>query len=126
MIGKTLKELGFTQEVQISHVAVKEAVLPFNRFPGVDALLSPEMKSTGEVMGIDTSFGMAFAKSQLAAGQSLPQKGKIFISVKNQDKRHAVMLAGRLRTWALNRWPPRVRPVSCDKRHCRGRGAQNP
>jgi len=96
MIGKTLKELGFTQEVQISHVAVKEAVLPFNRFPGVDALLSPEMKSTGEVMGIDTSFGMAFAKSQLAAGQSLPQKGKIFISVKNQDKRHAVMLAGRL------------------------------
>ncbi|MDD2629253.1 MAG: carbamoyl-phosphate synthase large subunit [Limnochordia bacterium] len=96
MIGKTLKELGFTEEVHISHVVVKEAVFPFNRFPGVDALLSPEMKSTGEVMGIDTSFGMAFAKSQLAAGQKLPQKGKVFISVKNQDKRHAVMLAGRL------------------------------
>ena len=78
MLGMTLKELGFTREVEVQHIAVKESVFPFNRFPGVDAILGPEMKSTGEVMGIDYTFGIAFVKSQLGAGQILPEKGKVF------------------------------------------------
>jgi carbamoyl-phosphate synthase large subunit len=86
IMGMTLKQLGLTGEVTPSHVSVKEAVFPFARFPGVDTLLGPEMKSTGEVMGIDRSFGVAFAKSQLAAGQKLPLSGTVFISVKNEDK----------------------------------------
>jgi len=86
IMGKSLKELGLASEVTPSHVSVKEAVFPFSRFPGVDTLLGPEMKSTGEVMGIDRSFGVAFAKSQLAAGQRLPLSGTVFISVKNEDK----------------------------------------
>ncbi|MFA5261902.1 MAG: carbamoyl-phosphate synthase large subunit, partial [Candidatus Omnitrophota bacterium] len=96
MAGKTLQELCFTAEKKVKHVAVKESVLPFSRFSGVDILLGPEMKSTGEVMGIDSSFGKAFYKSQLAANQNLPFKGKIFISVKNSDKRHIVFIAKRL------------------------------
>ncbi len=86
MLGRTLEDLGLSREVQTTHVAVKEAVLPFDRFPDVDILLGPEMKSTGEVMGIDTDFGRAFAKSQLAAGQHLPSEGAVFISVKDADK----------------------------------------
>jgi carbamoyl-phosphate synthase large subunit len=86
MAGKTLAELGFTREVKIKHIAVKEAVFPFAKFPGVDTLLGPEMKSTGEVMGIDTDFGMSFAKSQIAAGNSMPLSGRVFISVKDKDK----------------------------------------
>ena len=86
MLGKTLPELGFTREVEPAHLAVKESVFPFIRFPHVDILLGPEMKSTGEVMGIDTTFGMAFAKAQLAAGYSLPLNGNVFISVRDQDK----------------------------------------
>jgi carbamoyl-phosphate synthase large subunit len=86
MAGKTLAELGFTQDVKIKHIAVKEAVFPFAKFPGVDTLLGPEMKSTGEVMGIDTDFGMSFAKSQIAAGNSMPLTGRVFISVKDKDK----------------------------------------
>lgn len=93
MLGKTLKELGFTKEVRPSHISVKESVFPFNRFPGVDILLGPEMKSTGEVMGIDRSFGMAFAKSQMAAGFNLPTKGTVFISVHDRDKPKAVDVA---------------------------------
>ena len=96
MVGKNLSELGVTREVEINHVAVKEAVLPFNRFYGVDTVLGPEMKSTGEVMGIDADFGMAFAKSQMAAGQTLPLKGTVFISVMNKDKRHVVFIAKKL------------------------------
>ncbi len=96
MSGKTLEELGFTQEKKIDHIAVKESVLPFSRFSGVDALLGPEMKSTGEVMGIDTSFPMAFYKAQLAAGQSLPKEGKVFISVKDEDKRSISFIAKKL------------------------------
>jgi carbamoyl-phosphate synthase large subunit len=96
MVGKTLPELGITREVEIDHVAVKEAVLPFKRFYGVDTVLGPEMKSTGEVMGIDADFGMAFAKSQMAAGQTLPLKGTVFISVMNKDKRHVVFIAKKL------------------------------
>jgi len=81
-----LKELGLTREVELNQISVKEAVFPFNRFPDVDVLLGPEMKSTGEVMGIDTDFGRAFAKSQLAAGQHLPTLGTVFVSVKDADK----------------------------------------
>ncbi len=96
MVGRTLQELGFTREVEVQHVAVKESVFPFNRFPGVDTVLGPEMKSTGEVMGIDHAFGIAFAKAQLAAGQILPQRGKVFISVKNRDKRAIIFIAKKL------------------------------
>ena len=96
MVGNMLDELRITREVEISHVAVKEAVLPFKRFYGVDTILGPEMKSTGEVMGIDADFGMAFAKSQMAAGQTLPLKGTVFISVMNKDKRHVVFIAKKL------------------------------
>ncbi len=86
MAGKTLVQLGFTKEVSIKHIAVKEAVFPFAKFPGVDTLLGPEMKSTGEVMGIDTDFGMSFAKSQMAAGNPMPVSGRVFLSVKDKDK----------------------------------------
>jgi carbamoyl-phosphate synthase large subunit len=86
MLGKSLKELGFTEAPQPKHVSVKEAVFPFNRFPDVDILLGPEMKSTGEVMGIDHSFGLAFAKAQMAAGFKMPTKGSIFISVHDYHK----------------------------------------
>jgi carbamoyl-phosphate synthase large subunit len=96
MLGKTLEELGFTQEKKIDYIAVKESVFPFIRFPGVDAILGPEMKSTGEVMGIDSAFGVAYAKSQVAAGQRLPRKGNVFISVKNQDKRNTIFVAKKL------------------------------
>jgi carbamoyl-phosphate synthase large subunit len=96
MAGKTLKELGFTKEVKVEHFSVKEAVLPFVRFPGVDVVLGPEMKSTGEVMGIDMVLGQAFAKSQLGTGQKLPTSGTVFISVKNHDKRQVVFIAKKL------------------------------
>jgi len=96
MLGKTLRELGFTGEKEIPFFAVKESVFPFIKFPGVDAILGPEMRSTGEVMGIDTTFGTAYAKSQIAAGQRLPTKGSVFISVKNQDKRSIVFIAKKL------------------------------
>ncbi len=96
MLGQRLKDMGFRDEIEVPHMAVKEAVFPFNRFPGVDAVLGPEMRSTGEVMGIDYGFGMAYAKSQLAAGQVLPSTGNVFLSVRNQDKRSVVFLAKRL------------------------------
>ncbi len=86
MAGKTLKELGFTSERVISHVAVKEAVFPFDKFPGVDTILGPEMKSTGEVMGIDEDFGRAFAKAQASVNNRLPLSGKIVISIRDEDK----------------------------------------
>jgi carbamoyl-phosphate synthase large subunit len=98
MAGATLAELGISEAPAIDHVAVKEAVFPFARFPGVDTLLGPEMKSTGEVMGLDADFGLAFAKSQLAAGSDLPSQGTAFISVRNRDKAAIVGLAQRLRT----------------------------
>ncbi len=96
MAGKTLAELGITKEIEVRHIAVKESVFPFNRFYGVDTVLGPEMKSTGEVMGIDMDFGLAFAKSQMAAGVSIPLKGRVFISVMNKDKRHIVFIAKKL------------------------------
>jgi len=88
MAGKTLGELGIAGDIVPRHISVKEAVFPFVKFPGVDTLLGPEMKSTGEVMGIDMDFGHAFAKAQLGAGVNLPLKGKIFVSVKDTDKVH--------------------------------------
>ena len=96
MTGKSLKELRFTEQKEIKHISVKESVMPFTKFSGVDILLGPEMKSTGEVMGIDMSFGNAFYKAQLAAGQALPLEGKVFISVKNDDKRNIVFIAKKL------------------------------
>ena len=93
MAGKTLKEIGFTQEIKPVHIAVKESVFPFNKFTEVDVLLGPEMKSTGEVMGIDKTFGRAFAKSQLATGIKLPKQGTTFISVKDSDKPKSVEIA---------------------------------
>jgi carbamoyl-phosphate synthase large subunit len=96
MAGMTLDELGFTKEVQYDHFAVKEAVFPFLKFPGTDALLGPEMLSTGEVMGIADDFGTAYAKAQIAAGNSLPIGGNVLFSVKDDDKARAVPLARRL------------------------------
>ena len=96
MAGKTLHELGFTQEVVVTHSAVKEAVFPFLKFPSVDTVLGPEMKSTGEVMGLDTSFGRAFAKSQMSVESGLPCGGRAFLSVKDHDKPAAVRLAKEL------------------------------
>jgi len=93
MLGKSLQELGFTQTIKPKHVSVKEAVFPFNRFPEVDILLGPEMKSTGEVMGIDQSFGLAFAKSQMAAGFKISKSGSIFISVHDDHKARIVDVA---------------------------------
>ena len=97
MLGISLKELGLEKEPVLNHVAVKEAVLPFDRFPNVDTLLGPEMKSTGEVMGIDPDFGMAFAKAQLGAGQKLPLEGTVFISVRNKDKDTVLPIAKRFK-----------------------------
>ena len=86
MAGKTLEELGLPAEIALSHFSVKEAVFPFDRFTGVDTILGPEMKSTGEVMGIDRDFGRAYAKSQAAAKNAMPLSGKVFFSVKDKDK----------------------------------------
>jgi carbamoyl-phosphate synthase large subunit len=97
MIGKTLDQLGFTKAPVPAHVSVKEAVFPFTKFAGVDVLLGPEMKSTGEVMGMDADFGWAFAKSQTAAGVSLPRGGTALLSVKDQDKPAALDVARKLR-----------------------------
>ena len=91
-VGRTLKEMGI-REVTPKHIAVKEAVFPFAKFAGVDTLLGPEMRSTGEVMGIDTSFAAAFGKSQIGAGTRLPMRGTAFISVQNSDKANAVAVA---------------------------------
>ena len=95
MAGKTLKQLKFTKEVWPEHWAVKESVFPFNRFHGQDILLSPEMRSTGEVMGLDDDLGIAYAKSQMAAGVPLPESGRIFISVSDADKGKAAELGRR-------------------------------
>jgi carbamoyl-phosphate synthase large subunit len=96
MLGRTLEAQGLSQEIVPAHISVKESVFPFLRFPGVDTLLGPEMKSTGEVMGIDQGFGLAFAKSQLAAGMDLPLTGTVFISVKDQDKKMILPTAQKL------------------------------
>ena len=96
MLGETLRDMGLPKEFKLGHIAVKEAVFPFLKFSGVDTLLGPEMKSTGEVMGIDREFGVAFAKAQEAAGNRLPLSGRIFISVRDSHKPHIVPLAKTL------------------------------
>jgi len=96
MAGMTLDKLNFTKEVQLNHFSVKEAVFPFLKFPGIDTLLGPEMLSTGEVMGISDDFGIAFAKSQIAAGNTLPISGNVFFSIKDSDKVRAVEVARQL------------------------------
>jgi len=96
MSGKTLKELGIHGDIVPKHVAVKESVFPFVKFPGVDTLLGPEMKSTGEVMGLDMEFGKAFAKAQLGAGVKLPLSGKVFVSIKDSDKKYIVEPCAKL------------------------------
>jgi carbamoyl-phosphate synthase large subunit len=97
MAGKTLRELGVTEEIVPHHISVKESVFPFAKFPGVDTLLGPEMKSTGEVMGLDMEFGKAFAKAQLAANVRMPLSGTVFVSVKDADKRATLDVARRIR-----------------------------
>ena len=102
MAGATLEELGFTEEITPGFWAVKEAVFPFSRFPGARVALSPEMKSTGEVMGMDEDLGMAYAKSQMAAKPALPMTGNVFISVKDRDKKVAVDVAQQLVALGFN------------------------
>jgi carbamoyl-phosphate synthase large subunit len=96
MLGLSLESQGLTREIVPAHISVKESVFPFLRFPGVDTLLGPEMKSTGEVMGIDQSFGLAFAKSQLGAGSNLPLSGTVFISIKDREKKMILSTAQKL------------------------------
>jgi carbamoyl-phosphate synthase large subunit len=96
MVGHKLKDIGFTEEIIPRHVSVKEAVFPFMRFPGIDVVLSPEMKSTGEVMGMDFSRGIAFLKSQVAAGNTIPSSGNLFLSLRDADKKSMVPLAKKL------------------------------
>jgi carbamoyl-phosphate synthase large subunit len=96
MVGKKVADFRFVDPMSLEHISVKESVLPFSRFSGVDIVLGPEMKSTGEVMGIDFTFGAAFAKSQICANQALPQKGKVFLSVNDNDKRNIAFLAKKL------------------------------
>ena len=88
MVGKKLAEMGLTKDPEPQYISAKEVVLPFIKFPGVDIILGPEMRSTGEVMGIDKNMGLAYAKSQIAAGNSIPMEGTIFISLNDHDKRH--------------------------------------
>jgi len=94
-MGETLEDMGFTEEVTPAYVSVKEAVFPFNKFPGTDPVLGPEMRSTGEVMGISDSFGSAFAKSQLAASNGLPLEGVVLVTVTDSDKPTVTPIARR-------------------------------
>jgi carbamoyl-phosphate synthase large subunit len=96
MAGKKLKDIGFTEEFVPQHYSVKEAVFPFAKFPGVDVVLSPEMKSTGEVMGIDRLASMAYIKSQISAGSRLPTSGNLFLSLRDEDQAPAIPLVKRL------------------------------
>src|SRR3989440_3683011 len=96
MVGKTLDELKLFDEVTPKYFSVKESVFPFNKFLGVDIILGPEMRSTGEVMGIDETFPVAFAKSQLAANSALPKAGTIFLSVADRDKPEVAPIARAL------------------------------
>jgi carbamoyl-phosphate synthase large subunit len=102
MVGKKLRDFGLKKEFEPKHFSVKESVFPFRKFQGVDIILGPEMKSTGEVMGIDVDFGRAYAKAEIAAGHHLPTKGNIFLSVKDSDKRDVVYIAKRLEDLGFN------------------------
>jgi carbamoyl-phosphate synthase large subunit len=96
MVGAKLRDFGLRKEIEPRHYSVKESVFPFKRFTGVDIILGPEMKSTGEVMGIDADFGRAYLKAEMGAGHRLPAKGTIFVSVKDSDKRDLVQVAKQL------------------------------
>ncbi len=96
MLGISLKDQNITSEVTPEHVCIKEAVFPFVKFPGVDCMLGPEMKSTGEVMGIDQNFGVAYLKAQIAAGNRIPEKGTAFLSLAHKDQKHARSIAEKL------------------------------
>ena len=101
MLGRTLKELGLQGEARIPHVAVKAPVFPFQKLPGVDAILGPEMKSTGEVMGIDSNLGRSYYKAMLAAGNALPMEGAVYITVRDEDKNAIVPIAAQLASLGL-------------------------
>ncbi len=101
MAGKQLAELGIVREVTPMHTSVKESVFPFNKFPDTDIILGPEMRSTGEVMGIDAGFPLAFAKSQMAAGNALPTEGRVFVSVRDSDKPYIVDIVRSLQSMGL-------------------------
>ena len=96
MAGQRLGDLDVVENIRPAHTSVKESVFPFSKFPGVDVILGPEMRSTGEVMGIDREFPLAFAKSQMAAGVFLPEQGNVFLSVRMSDKPHTVPIARQL------------------------------
>jgi carbamoyl-phosphate synthase large subunit len=117
MAGKTLKELGFTEEIIPDFWAVKESVFPFARFPGAPIALTPEMRSTGEVMGLDDDLGMAFAKTHMAVGPALPREGRIFLSVKDSDKSLAVDIARRFVTLGFS-----IVSTSGTKKHLEANG----
>ncbi len=102
MVGHSLSEFGLGEEPEVNHVAVKEAVFPFAKLPGVDVVLGPEMKSTGEVMGIDKDFGIAYYKAELAADTRLPTKGNVFISVRDDEKMRIIPVAKKLKELGLN------------------------
>jgi carbamoyl-phosphate synthase large subunit len=95
MLGETLEQIGYTREIIAPYVSVKEAVFPFSKFREFDPILGPEMRSTGEVMGVSHSFGTAFAKAELAAGNGLPLEGTVFVTVNDRDKPNAVAIARR-------------------------------
>jgi carbamoyl-phosphate synthase large subunit len=102
MVGEKLRDFGLKREIEPRHTSVKESVFPFRKFAGTDIILGPEMKSTGEVMGIDLDFGRAYAKAQMGAGHNLPTKGTIFLSVKDHDKRDLIQIAKRLEMMGFN------------------------
>jgi carbamoyl-phosphate synthase large subunit len=117
MLGESLEELGFTEEITPAYISVKEAVFPFNKFREFDPILGPEMRSTGEVMGISDSFGSAFGKAQLAADNVLPTDGAIFITVNDSDKRTVTPIARRFQEMGF-----RLFATSGTAKHLRGRG----
>jgi carbamoyl-phosphate synthase large subunit len=117
MLGETLAAIGFTEEIVPPYVSVKEAVFPFNKFREADPILGPEMRSTGEVMGISDSFGSAFAKAELAADNGLPMEGAIFVTVNDPDKDSVVPIARRFQEMGF-----RLMATSGTARHLRGRG----
>jgi carbamoyl-phosphate synthase large subunit len=117
MIGRSLESLGFTEEVEMSYVAVKEAVFPFTKLPNVDTVLGPEMRSTGEVMGIADSFGWAFAKAQIGADGALPTEGGIFVTVNDNDKQTVTPIVRRFHEMGF-----RVYATEGTARHLQKRG----
>ena len=111
MLGHSIAEVAGLEERELAHIAVKEAVFPFIKFPGVDMVLGPEMKSTGEVMGIDDDFRKAYLKSQLAADSPIPASGKVFISVRNRTSGCSCPWPSASWRWASPSWPPPAPPA---------------